>query len=78
MLRFIAAKIPGEANVFEYFDLKNEPATEMDYVIEKIIHHAKTEWGIDLLSREGIKAAEAAELYAGAYADTWKNYQRKV
>lgn len=71
-------KIPGEANVFEYFDLKNEPATEMDYVIEKIIHHAKTEWGIDLLSREGIKAAEAAELYAGAYADTWKNYQRKV
>ena len=50
----------------------------MDYVIERIIHHAKTEWNIDLLTREGIKAAEAAELYAGAYADTWKNYQRKV
>ena len=73
-----SCKIPGEDMVFEYFDLKNEPTTEMDYVINKIIHHAKTEWSIDLLTREGIKAAEAAELYAGAYADTWKNYQRKV
>lgn len=71
-------KIPGETNVFEYFDLKNEPATEMDYVINCIIHHAKKEWGIDLLTRDRLKAAEAAELYAGAYADTWKNYQRKV
>lgn len=73
-----SCKIPGEAYIFEYFDLKNEPATEMDFVINKIIHHAKTEWGIDLLTREGLKAAEAAELYAGAYAETWKNYQRKI
>lgn len=32
-----SCKIPGEANVFEYFDLKNEPTAEMDYVIERII-----------------------------------------
>lgn len=71
-------KIPGEAKMFEYFDLKNEPAAEMDYVINEIIHHAKQEWGIDLLTRDQLKAAEAQELYAGAYADTWKNYLRKV
>lgn len=71
-------KIPGEETEFEYFDLKNEPAAEMDAVINDIIHHAKNEWGIDLLTRERLKAAEAQELYAGAYADTWKNYLRKV
>lgn len=78
MLRYIAVKIPGEEKEFEYFDLKNEPAAEMDAVINDIIHHAKNEWGIDLLTRERLKAAEAQELYAGAYADTWKNYLRKV
>ncbi len=69
-------KIPGEEKEFEYFDLKNEPAAEMDYVINEIIHHAKNEWGIDLLSRKGLSASEASELYAGAYAETWKNYLR--
>ena len=71
-------KIPGEENTFEYFSLKNESATEMDFVIEKIIHHAKSEWGIDLLSRDLLKAAEAQEAYAGAYAETWKNLSRKI
>lgn len=71
-------QIPGEENTFEYFDLKNESATEMDFVIEKIIHHAKSEWGIDLLSRDLLKAAEAQEAYAGAYAETWKNLSRKI
>lgn len=70
--------IPGEANTYEYFDLKNEPATEMDYVITKIIHHAMSEWHIDLLSREQLKASEAAAPYANAYAETWKNYTRKI
>lgn len=71
-------KIPGEEEEFEYFDLKNEPATEMDFVIEKIIHHAMSEWQIDLLSRDLLKAAEAQEAYAGAYAETWKNLSRKL
>lgn len=70
--------IPGEAKPYEYFDLKNEPATEMDFVIEKIIHHAKSEWNISLLSRGEIKASEAQEPYAGAYAETWKNLSRKI
>lgn len=70
--------IPGEDKEFTYFDLKNEPATEMDFVIEKIIHHALSEWNIDLLSRDRLKAAEAQEAYAGAYAETWKNLSRKI
>lgn len=70
--------IPGEDEQYEYFDLKNEPAAEMDFVINKIIHHAKTEWGIDLLTNGAIKASEAQELYAGAYAETWKNLSRKI
>jgi len=73
-----SCKIPGEAEEFEYFDLKNEPATEMDFVIEKIIHHAMSEWQIDLLSRDRLKAAEAQEAFAGAYANTWKNLSRKI
>ena len=71
-------KIPGEEEVYEYFDLKNENAAEMDFVIEKIIHHAMSEWGIDLLTRDELKASEAQEAYAGAYAETWKNLSRKI
>ena len=71
-------KIPGESKDYEYFDLKNEPAAEMDFVIEKIIHHAMSNWNIDLLSRDRLKAAEAQELYAGAYSETWKNLSRKI
>lgn len=73
-----SCNIPGEPEVFEYFDLKNEKATEMDYVINSIIHHAKKEWSIELKTREELKAAEAAELYAGAYAETWKDFVRKI
>lgn len=70
--------IPGEEQKYDYFDLKNEPAAEMDFVIEKIIHHAKSEWNIDLLTRDALKASEAQEPYAGAYAETWKNLTRKI
>lgn len=69
-------RIPGEEEYYEYFNLKNEPATEMGYVIDKIIHHAKKLWGINLLTRDMLRSPDAQELYAGAYADTWKNYQR--
>ena len=50
----------------------------MSNVIEKIIHHAMSEWNIDLLSRDLIKTSEAQEAYAGAYAEMWKNYSRKI
>lgn len=73
-----SCNIPGEEQVFEYFDLKNENAIEMSNVIEKIIHHAMSEWNIDLLSRDLIKTSEAQEAYAGAYAEMWKNYSRKI
>jgi hypothetical protein len=73
-----SCNIPGEKEVYEYFDLKNEPAAEMDIVIEKIIHHAMNEWNIDVMSRDLLKTAEAQEAYAGAYADTWKNLSRKI
>ena len=71
-------QIPNEAEPYEYFDLKNENAAEMDFVIEKVIHHAKSEWNIDLLSRDQLKASEAQEAYAGAYAETWKNLSRII
>ena len=71
-------QIPNEAAPYEYFDLKNENAAEMDFVIEKVIHHAKSEWNIDLLSRDQLKASEAQEAYAGAYAETWKNLSRII
>ena len=69
--------IPNESRPFEYVDLKNELSAEMDYVIQKIIHHAKSEWGIDLMSRDLLQTPEARELYAGAYADTWNSFVKK-
>ena len=69
--------IPNESQPFEYVDLKNELSAEMDYVIQKIIHHAKSEWGIDLMSRDLLQTPEARELYAGAYADTWNSFVKK-
>ena len=35
-------EIDGET--YEYFDLKSAKSSEMNEVIEKIIHHAKTKW----------------------------------
>ena len=69
--------LPNESQPFEYTDLKNESAAEMDFVIQKIIHHAKSKWGIDLLERDMLKTPEARELYAGAYAETWNSFTRK-
>lgn len=56
---------------FEYFNLKNEKASEMNEVIERIIHHAATEWGIEILPKDEIKKPEAKELWAGAYTEQW-------
>lgn len=64
-------KIRGEE--YEYFDLKNEKSTELNGVIEKIIQHAKVEWGIDVVTKTELKSLESAkELVAGAYAEDWK------
>jgi hypothetical protein len=61
---------------YEYFDLKNEKPIEMDDVIEKIIHHAATEWGIKIPEKDKLMAPEAKELYADAYLDMWKNHSQ--
>lgn len=64
---------------YEYFDLKNEKSIEVNDVIEKIIRHAETEWGITgILTRDELKAPEAKELYAEAYASQWENLSRKI
>lgn len=69
--------IAGEK--YEYFDLKSEKSIEMNDVIEKIIHHAETEWGITgILKRDELKAPEANEPYLGAYASQWDNFSRKI
>lgn len=61
-----------EGETFEYVDLKNENSVEMDYVIQRIIRHAHKEWGIKIPDRDMMKAPEARELYADAYAEVWK------
>lgn len=62
--------LPG-GEKYEYFNLKNEKASEMNEVIESIIHHVRTEWGIEILSKDKVKMPEAKELWAGAYTDQW-------
>lgn len=62
--------LPG-GEKYEYFSLKNEKASEMNKVIESIIHHANTEWGIKIEPRDAIKLPEAKELWAGAYTEQW-------
>ncbi len=61
-----------EGEKFEYFDLKNEKTVELDSVVEKIVQHAMTEWNISVPSREEMREKQARELYAEAYAGTWK------
>lgn len=62
---------------FEYFDLKSEKSIEMDDVIERIIHHAATQWNIQIPSRDKLMAPEAKEAYADAYAEMWKIHSHK-
>lgn len=62
--------LPG-GEQYEYFNLKNEKASEMNEVIESIIHHCNTEWGIDIMSKVKTSMPEAKELWAGAYAEQW-------
>lgn len=62
--------LPGGER-FEYFSLKNEKASEMNEVIERIVHHVSTEWGIKIESRDAVKLPEAKELWAGAYTEQW-------
>lgn len=64
------AYINGEK--FEYFDLKSEKSIEMNDVIDRIIHHAASEWGIEIPKRDSLMAPEAKEVYADAYAEMWK------
>ncbi|MDR1459095.1 MAG: hypothetical protein LBI60_02650 [Bacteroidales bacterium] len=66
-----------EGEKYEYFDLKTEKSIEMDDVIEKIIRHAATQWGITAPSRDELKAPEAREAYMDAYTDMWKSFSYK-
>ena len=69
-------EIDGET--YEYFDLKSAKSSEMNEVIEKIIHHAKTKWNIEIITRDELKLPSASEPYADAYASQWKDYSRKI
>lgn len=63
---------------YDYFDLKSEKSIEMDDVIERIIHHATTQWNISIPSKDEMKSSESSEAYMGAYAETWNNLSRKI
>lgn len=62
--------LPG-GEKFDYFSLKNEKASEMNDVIERIVRHVRTEWGIEITPRDAIREPEAKELWAGAYTEQW-------
>ena len=68
--------IDGER--FEYLDLKNEKSTEVDDVIQKIIHYAENSWNIKVPTKEELKTAEAKALYADAYMDVWKDFNHII
>lgn len=61
-----------EGQLFEYTDLKNENSVEMDYVIQRIVRHARREWDVEIPDRDVLKVPEARELYTDAYSDVWK------
>lgn len=61
-----------EGRNYEYRDLKNEKAIEVDNVIQRIIHHAKTKWGIEIPDRDLLKTPEAVELYTEANEELWR------
>lgn len=63
---------------FEYVDLKSEPIIEVNGFIEKIIHHAKAEWGIEILEKNDLKSPDAKAPYTEAYANQWLDYSRKI
>lgn len=69
-------EIDGET--YEYFDLKSAKSSEMNEVIEKIIHHAKTKWNIEIITRDELKLPSASEPYVDAYANQWKDYSRNI
>lgn len=62
-----------EGEIFEYFDLKNEKANEVNNVIDSIIHHATSQWGITIPDRDTIRSQAAQEQYEDAYIEMWKN-----
>ena len=68
--RITTEPLPG-GEKYEYFNLKNEKASEMNEVIERIIHHVNTEWGIKVMLKDKTKMPEAKELWAGAYTEQW-------
>lgn len=65
-----ACDLPG-GEKYEYFSLKNEKASEMNEVIESIVHHAADEWGIKVETKDAASLPEAKELWAGAYTEQW-------
>lgn len=64
------SEIDGEK--FEYFDLKNDTASEVDDVIQRIVHHATKQWGIKIPERDFLKLPEARQLFVDANYDLWK------
>lgn len=67
--------LPG-GEKYDYFNLKNEKASEVNDFIESVVRHASTEWGIKVMSKDEIKMPEAKELWAGAYSDQWNLLSR--
>lgn len=54
---------------FEYCDLKSELSHDIGDVIERVVEYARTEWGIEVPTKEEIKDPKLRELYSQAYLE---------
>lgn len=70
MLRFMSVIFP-EVKSMNTLTSKMKKASEMNEVIERIIHHVNTEWGIKVMLKDKTKMPEAKKLWAGAYTEQW-------
>lgn len=63
--------------LFDYCNLKNERASDVNDVVEKVVEYALSEWGIDVPRQEMMKEPEMRELYSQAYLNQevdWSNF----
>ena len=63
----------SDGEKYNYFNLKNERANEMNEIVESIVHYAATEWNIKVAARDALKLPEAKEAWAGAYTEQWQD-----
>lgn len=68
----LSCEINGE--FYEYKNLKRSKSIEMDKVIDQIVHYAKSQWNIDVMSQKELRHPDALMPYADAYTEQWREF----